>query len=581
MKIHDDTPDETHENPDDNPDEDPSTRRSLRIKIRLEPGTKNNTNQPSNDGNETVEKNRPAKKKKKPAKKQSTEQETITELKKIIKVNEELIEEDDIRIKKLEDDLDNTLNRLENTKEENFHLATSNKKLEDKVARQQEEIASQQELIKKLETEQKTTSKVQNEKLLTQIKELDKITTNQERTIETLKEELDDTRNKFTELEALLDTMRHRNNLQERRIEQLKRTLSSDDEKQVPSKKPRQDAPKEDPGEPKRTELKMITPESRENIPPATFIPPRQYSFTIKNDTSPENTPPKRQTRTKTDSQSSTNSDNSEARKYRTRSPMRGIEDRENTRYVRPRVGLIMDSNGKGIINELRKHQYKTQAEYINIPEMRTIEDLRRIPRNQPLIDELRTLDQILIMQGTNNIKRGDDPDELADNYNQVIIEIARRTNTGIKTIEIPPIDPAIDPRGSRKAETFNKLINKSGKHIRLKRIKGEKTRDILTHDGIHITEIAAMKIARDIKDQSLNPENLEPQRKILIPIPPEVISRIIGKRGAAIRRMEEQFRVRIVVDQNTAIIRGEKRKEAAQEIREEIENAKTRALYD
>ena len=98
-----------------------------------------------------------------------------------------------------------------------------------------------------------------------------------------------------------------------------------------------------------------------------------------------------------------------------------------------------MDSNGKGIINELRKHQYKTQAEYINVPEMRTIEDLKGIPRHQALIDELRTLDQILIMQGTNNIKRGDNPNELAENYNQAIIEIARRTNTGIKTIEIPP----------------------------------------------------------------------------------------------------------------------------------------------
>ena len=240
-----------------------------------------------------------------------------------------------------------------------------------------------------------------------------------------------------------------------------------------------------------------------------------------------------------------------------------------------------MDSNGKYIINELRKHQAKSHAEYITIPEYRTIEDLRRIPRHQALIEELRTLDQIIIMQGTNNIKRGDEPEDLADRYNQTIIDIARRTNTGIKTIEIPPIDPAKDPRGARKAEEFNKLINKPGKHIKLNRIRGDKIRDTLIEDGIHITEGAAIKISRDIMDQSLNPDNLEPQRKILVPIPPEATSRIIGKRGTTIRRLEEQFRVRIVVDQNIAIIRGEKRKEAAAEIKEEIESAKMRALYD
>ena len=93
--------------------------------------------------------------------------------------------------------------------------------------------------------------------------------------------------------------------------------------------------------------------------------------------------------------------------------------------------------------------------------------------------------------------------------------------------------------------------------------------------------EIAAIKKARDIREQSLNPGNLEPQRKILIAIPPEVTSRIIEKKGAAIRRLEDRFRVRVVVDQNIAIIQGEKRREAAQEIKDEMESAKMRAIYD
>ena len=176
---------------------------------------------------------------------------------------------------------------------------------------------------------------------------------------------------------------------------------------------------------------------------------------------------------------------------------MRDIDNRENTRIVRPRIGVIMDSNGRSIITELRKLQNRSQADYINIPDQRTVEDLKRLPRHQDMVDQLRSLDQIIIMQGTNNIKRGDDPAELAERYNQAVIDIARRTNTGIKTVEIPPIDPAVDPRGARKAEAFNKITNKPGKHIRLSRIKGKKTCNILVEDGIHITEEAAAKIAR------------------------------------------------------------------------------------
>ena len=574
---------------DDILEEDPTARRSLRIKIRLEPNNQEKEKEkktekkippPANAASaasDTNEKSKPTKKKKKPKQRQATELEEIAELKKIIKINEELIEEDDTRIKQLEEELDNTLNKLDNTNEENNRLVRANRQLE-------EEISNQREIIKNMERElQKSNEKI-NEKLQNQIQELDKITNSQEKTIKDLKEELEDTKSRFTQLEGLLDTMRHRNNLQEKRIDKLKRTLSSDEEKQIPNKRTRQtrEATNRELTEDTRKTEQDNTTRYREKQPTATWVPNRQQSSSYEKESSPENSPPRRH-RAKANSQSSSSSDiHREARREKQRSPMRNIDIyNENTRQVRPRIGVIMDSNGKYIITELRKHQAKSHAEYITIPEYRTIEDLRRIPRHQVLIEELRTLDQIIIMQGTNNIKRGDEPEDLADRYNQTIIDIARRTNTGIKTIEIPPIDPAKDPRGARKAEEFNKLINKPGKHIKLNRIRGDKIRDTLIEDGIHITEGAAIKISRDIMDQCLNPDNLEPQKKILVPIPPEATSRIIGKRGTTIRRLEEQFRVRIVVDQNIAIIRGEKRKEAAAEIKEEIESAKMRALYD
>jgi hypothetical protein len=240
-----------------------------------------------------------------------------------------------------------------------------------------------------------------------------------------------------------------------------------------------------------------------------------------------------------------------------------------------------MDSNGRWIGNELRRYQYSNDNEYIMIPDYRTVEDLQRIPRHHQVIEELRTLDQIIVMMGTNNIKRGDDPNELAREYIQAIIEITRKTNTAIKTVDIPPIDPQRYPNCARNVEIYNRAIHRPNKHIKLRRIKGENPRDMLEKDGIHLVEEGAKRIAKDLHDMTLKPKNLETQKKYILQIPPEVTSRIIGRKGAVIRKLEDQFQVRIVIDQNTAIIRGTKRAAAADAIKEEIEEAQSRAIYD
>ena len=60
------------------------------------------------------------------------------------------------------------------------------------------------------------------------------------------------------------------------------------------------------------------------------------------------------------------------------------------------------------IKSELRKPMYTRDNEYIIIPDYRTIDHLRRIPRHHQMIENLRRLDQIILMIGTNNIKRGE-----------------------------------------------------------------------------------------------------------------------------------------------------------------------------
>ena len=646
-------------------------------------GKSDNTKDTEKPGKETDKAK--LKKKKKTPKKPSTEAEQIEELKKTIKITEELIEEDDTRIKQLEEALENTRERFSLLTEAHETISEENSRLRQKIEEMNQYEAHLQHMIDQLRQQTENVNERLVNNMKRQITELDNTCLHQQEIIENHNQETEEYLRKIKNLEDLLETMRRRNIIQEKRIAQIKRSASSDEEKICPPKKtrpapaidppvtsnspqsrtsqtrqrdkeekdkyrecvmswaeesqnmpsaidwtnytrhtpryeemttanpepPKPDQntwkkvePRKQPSQQQRTETREApretpreipreTPREREEYPPLQVLrhdntgrhtPPARYHASTSKPAPPrQRTPPRTQTPPRCEYSPLPQRSRKEENRTNQRKPEERPPRDTQTQSSRekPKIGLIMDSNGRHIANELRKPQYTKDNEYIIIPDYRTIEDLKRIPRHQTIIEDLRRLDQIILMIGTNNIKRGDDPHEAANDYNQIIIDIARRANTGISTVEIPPIDPRKDPQGAEKAEAFNKAIYRPTKHIQLRRIKGEQMKTIIEQDGIHLTETGGIRAAKDIHDKTLKADNLEVHKKTIVQIPPEVTSRIIGRRGVNIKKLEDQFQARIVIDQNTAIIRGTRRHAAAEAIREDIETARRKILYD
>ena len=639
-----------------------STRRSARNMPRknyqdVHAGKDTQENRPSDDRHDNPdneERNKPTKKKKKTPKRTNTETEQIQELKKIIELNEDVIEEDETRIKFLENTLKNTTENFESLTLANECISQENERLRAKLEAAELMIRQQQETIRQLQQQHQNRDEQAIEHLKRQLNKLDNICIHQRETINDHEAERQELQQKIKDMEELLETMRRRNTIQEKRIAQIKRTASasSDEEKQLlPYKKTKQDtinthsvtpqtrndkemddireyresirawtyqttsppktatsSPKpqrqrEEPRAPETDKYSTIVqtlkantrlqspqrasksvPAAQMRTPPSTYTRHHTKEYNERYRETPPSTSsaskPNIPTRPRSPPTANTRQQPQESEQKRT--PPKQTQQHPQTRCERrPRIGLIMDSNGRGIANEFKRSQYINETDYTLINDYRTIEDLQRIPRHDQIIEELRQYDQIVIMIGTNNIKRGDEPTEAANEFNKTVMDIARRTNTGIKTVEIPPIDPRRDPKGAQNAETFNRIINRPSKHIKLRRLRGEPLKNILNEDGIHLSEEGTAKAAKDIHEVTLKANSLETQRKTQLDIPPEVISHIIGRKGSTIRRYEDQFQVRIIIDNNTAIIRGAKRREAAQAIREDIETAQMRTYYD
>lgn len=160
-------------------------------------------------------------------------------MKKIIEINEELIVEDDLRIRKLEEELDNTFNKIEAQTDENNELTLENTRCQQRITQLQQEKKEDQKRIGQLEKELRQANKDNTERLEEQIIELDKINMNQDDITNTQREEMDRMKGKITELHTLLEPMRRRNVVQEKRIAQLKRSLS-DDNRPTPPKRTKQ-----------------------------------------------------------------------------------------------------------------------------------------------------------------------------------------------------------------------------------------------------------------------------------------------------------------------------------------------------
>ena len=252
-----------------------------------------------------------------------------------------------------------------------------------------------------------------------------------------------------------------------------------------------------------------------------------------------------------------------------------------NEKEKKKRNVMMMDSNRKDIFQEVVK---KSEDEWIKENDTYKTEDLERVNLKG---DE----DNIVIMLGTNNIKKGEDGSEEAEKYINQLKKIQKRTTAEITIVEIPPI-------GIREAkverETFNRKMEKDrpkgiGMIKTPSAISRTSTNDLLV-DRLHLNRETATQYAEDIVRYMVKNVNKERVRKnegisteehemtIRMKIEEDKVGLIIGKKGKNIMEIERQQRVRIQIEnRDTIIIKGRNAKSAEKVIKEQIRESEQR----
>ena len=83
---------------------------------------------------------------------------------------------------------------------------------------------------------------------------------------------------------------------------------------------------------------------------------------------------------------------------------MRKPSQKEEKHHRKPKIALIADFNGNKIIEYLKKDETREWT-YINVT--KTAKGLAQLKDDQGLMEELFRQDQVMIMMGTNDIRKG------------------------------------------------------------------------------------------------------------------------------------------------------------------------------
>ena len=185
-----------------------------------------------------------------------------------------------------------------------------------------------------------------------------------------------------------------------------------------------------------------------------------------------------------------------------------------------------------------------------------SIADLENKLESEQLVRELIAADQIVILFGGTEIKRGTPARELASRIQEIVRKITRETITQVKVCELPPLEG--DDKTRREREKFNEKIRELGQRcFKLNRVSTLKLVETVEEDGRTLTDLAADRIARDIDVQAMPGTVASQTRKITINYDHSSIGRIIGKNGKNRQHIEDSCQVHLVAYKNTIIIKG------------------------
>ncbi len=259
---------------------------------------------------------------------------------------------------------------------------------------------------------------------------------------------------------------------------------------------------------------------------------------------------------------------------------------------------MIADSNRREIEKNLENNN---EIEWEIIETVYTVEHLERyseVKENTPLTE----FDLIFILEGTNNIRKGEDAIDLSKRLCDEMDRIVRHSQGWTMPIllQIPPLGAKYKQEIQAERKVYNTFL-KSSNYVTIstdEALQDMEEQDTLISDGLHITTEAGKMIARRIKEvvQSYEKvrierlEQIEQLRQYIaveMPVEKDSIKHIVGAKGAQIFATEATNRVKISIREQegkkakTIVISGQKEgvRNAAEEIQKLVESIRNTAL--
>ena len=228
----------------------------------------------------------------------------------------------------------------------------------------------------------------------------------------------------------------------------------------------------------------------------------------------------------------------------------------------RSKILLITDVSSNRLIQQLKGTT--RDKIYTQLTTDTDIDSLERATRNPDIVKKIHEADQVVILWGIKDIKRGMDGKDLCKRLDNLTRDLGRATLTQIRLCQLPPT--SINEKIRTETNQFNQTLkNRTNYYIDTERIWTLKLNQALEENGYSLTDLGMERLAKDIDAQALPGNISATQKKTMKQLRKNEIPFIIGRDGSKIKQLQRNYRVQMTVRQHdnenngTLLIKGTK----------------------
>ena len=175
---------------------------------------------------------------------------------------------------------------------------------------------------------------------------------------------------------------------------------------------------------------------------------------------------------------------------------------------------------------------------------------MERALKNSDILNKIQEADQVIILCGLKDIRRGVDGNDLCKRLDSFTRDLGRTTLTQIRLCQLPPT--SINERIRNETSQFNSTLKtRTNYFIDTERIWTLKMSQALEENGHTLTDLGIERLAKDIDGQALPGNIIASQKKMSKQVRRNEIPFIIGRDGSKIKQIQRSYRVQMTVRQN------------------------------